>query len=693
MKNLSVLTSILSCSLAFNSWAHSPNHDNHHLWPDMPAGSNGSTTSTQNLNPAQSLHNPNHGPQPGNRPVGNSETPSQTQNFNLDQITQAFNAAKSDNFFTYLDERIRAGEIPCDLRNQEGQTLLQVAIKHQANKNYEYLLGNAGANPSLTDHNGQNALHYAVQCNNINLIWFLVDNYTRNPIADKYLNPWQTDIYDKTPLDYAIQNNECFDFLHALLVNIGGQKTNSSFSDHRLTENLTFPQIQEVFLTAARKHGGLDTVKAIVAELEKSQNLHQLDFEEPLLHAAYEGRLDTLRYFIEEERISPLLKTEYGESILHLAARKGCNDVIKYLLKDKNLWSQLIHCDQVGRTPLHSAARSNNAETFNLLMKNCSLNPDQNDSKGKTPYILALQFFSNAEMKRLEEYLQGNQNPVPTTPRQNHMNYQGQHTNFEPRPHMNQGFSSPQNLSMNYNNGYETSYNHINNRQNQSMTESYMIRSSLNHDIEGQPPYNMNPNNTQTMGYSQQVAPGPINSSHKEQNLLLLRTLMGNLDLNDSNTTELLKSLCNQTARQNRSVNPHQNHYSTNMSHSTSSSFNQPTNFGLQHNMMQSNINYQGQYTNYGQPPHMNQGFSSPQNPTMNSSSRYVNLNNAVNGQNPQHMTESYMTRSSLNHDIEGQSYNNQNSQHMTHNHTNLNDETQNQNRDYDSFDLIHFKS
>ena len=79
--------------------------------------------------------------------------------------------------------------------------------------------------------------------------------------------------------------------------------------------------------------GNLDTVKKLV---ENGSNPLDTDINgDTLLHfAAFWGKLDVLKYLIEEIECNPATKGWNGSTILHAAVRRDNLPVIKYLVED-----------------------------------------------------------------------------------------------------------------------------------------------------------------------------------------------------------------------------------------------------------------------------------------------------------------------------------------------------------------------
>jgi hypothetical protein len=103
----------------------------------------------------------------------------------------------------------------------------------------------------------------------------------------------------------------------------------------------------------------------------------------------------------------------FGESLLHLAARKERVDVVDFLLNEANLSPAV--CDDYGRTPLHDACWSSvpNFALVDLIVQKC---PDLlyiKDKRGHTPLFYARQNHWKDWIRHLEQQLD---KLVPKTP-------------------------------------------------------------------------------------------------------------------------------------------------------------------------------------------------------------------------------------------------------------------------------------
>lgn len=84
-----------------------------------------------------------------------------------------------------------------------------------------------------------------------------------------------------------------------------------------------------------------------------------------LIIAAEDGNLKKVKYYIEQQGISPNAKASYGDYPLHSAARRGNLSIVKYLIKKG---AKVNLKDGHNRTPLHHAAMSK-LSVFKYLLK------------------------------------------------------------------------------------------------------------------------------------------------------------------------------------------------------------------------------------------------------------------------------------------------------------------------------------
>lgn len=109
-----------------------------------------------------------------------------------------------------------------------------------------------------------------------------------------------------------------------------------------------------------------------------------------LLHCIKRGQLEILKYFIVEcsWAFIPLFCDEVQSSLLHVAAHEGKLNIVKFLIN--NLKKIPSITDGASNTPLHRACQNGHLEVVKFLVEKCSLlqkNPQ--NYRGITPFHLA----------------------------------------------------------------------------------------------------------------------------------------------------------------------------------------------------------------------------------------------------------------------------------------------------------------
>mmetsp|Transcript_21437 Transcript_21437/g.29844 ORF Transcript_21437/g.29844 Transcript_21437/m.29844 type:complete len:243 (+) Transcript_21437:140-868(+) len=162
---------------------------------------------------------------------------------------------------------------------------------------------------------------------------------------------------------------------------------------NRMIKESSPNQNPQDFVVAALKERG------ITVEVRPSIEMAEGFFSEPtaeetksyrqdVIDAVRSQDIEALRRFQNKGR--PLkCSNRFGESLLHMACRRGFLDVVKFFIKEANVPVRVK--DDYGRTPLHDACWTSipNFELMELLVKEC---PDLlflADVRGYTPLTYA----------------------------------------------------------------------------------------------------------------------------------------------------------------------------------------------------------------------------------------------------------------------------------------------------------------
>lgn len=143
------------------------------------------------------------------------------------------------------------------------------------------------------------------------------------------------------------------------------------------------------------------------------QEVHENDlkaYDSDALNAIRTSDMETLREFLRQGR--PLkCSNQFGESLLHLACRKGLVQVVKFLLVEAGVPANVR--DDMGRSPLHDAfwTPSPNFELVDVILQQC---PDLLlicDKRGHPP----LAYTRKDHWKVWNQYLQSRQHLLKPT--------------------------------------------------------------------------------------------------------------------------------------------------------------------------------------------------------------------------------------------------------------------------------------
>ena len=113
--------------------------------------------------------------------------------------------------------------------------------------------------------------------------------------------------------------------------------------------------------------------------------------------------LDALRAFHNTVGRTLQATNRFGESLLHMACRRGFTRIVHYLLTEADVTPRV--CDDAGRTPLHDACWTcePNPDLVELLIRNCPELLVMKDRRGSTPFEYIRGDHARAWMKFLSE--------------------------------------------------------------------------------------------------------------------------------------------------------------------------------------------------------------------------------------------------------------------------------------------------
>ena len=110
-------------------------------------------------------------------------------------------------------------------------------------------------------------------------------------------------------------------------------------------------------------------------------------YDMEITRAVRSGNLDRVKHLHEQEGYSLDASNRFGESILHIACRRGNAAMVDYMISEAHVNPNV--CDDMGRTAFHDICWSTrpNCETMDVMLR--ALSPDEllkKDARGHTPF-------------------------------------------------------------------------------------------------------------------------------------------------------------------------------------------------------------------------------------------------------------------------------------------------------------------
>ena len=141
--------------------------------------------------------------------------------------------------------------------------------------------------------------------------------------------------------------------------------------------------LSRIILHMACKYGELKDVKSFVERGLKPQACDANLLSFPCMH----GKLDLLKYLVEENHCDPKKYKENGNTLLHVACSNGKLDVVKYLIQ--NSYCDPLKCNCDGDNSVHEACKNGNLELIKYLLTEVRLEPIICNKLGNTLLHLA----------------------------------------------------------------------------------------------------------------------------------------------------------------------------------------------------------------------------------------------------------------------------------------------------------------
>ena len=120
----------------------------------------------------------------------------------------------------------------------------------------------------------------------------------------------------------------------------------------------------------------------------KEPSLEKMFGNTPLSNACRHGKINIVKYLIEEEHCNPLSKDAVGYTAIHIACRAGHLDITEYLIGVAGC-DPLCELDNNDDTSLHIACLFSHARIVEYILSTGRVNPLALNKNGKTPFYYA----------------------------------------------------------------------------------------------------------------------------------------------------------------------------------------------------------------------------------------------------------------------------------------------------------------
>lgn len=219
--------------------------------------------------------------------------------------------------------------------NEYNQRIIIYCIQYGFDIEIINLLLDNGADLSLTNNDGQNALHVALEYFDFDIVKLLID---------RGANPNLHDLEQRTAL-------------HWLLIKSDVQKDSNEHEDVSEDRNNN------------AEISSLCEIAVLLHKRNCNVNAQDINGNTALHYAALEGGMHDIVKLLLEQGANPKIRNKKGKSPIHIAAKNLDLDCVK-LLKNacNNTWAQ----DFKGNTPLHLTLR-------NFIKKESSKNIEKQD--------------------------------------------------------------------------------------------------------------------------------------------------------------------------------------------------------------------------------------------------------------------------------------------------------------------------
>ncbi|XP_047126788.1 serine/threonine-protein phosphatase 6 regulatory ankyrin repeat subunit B isoform X1 [Hydra vulgaris] len=267
---------------------------------------------------------------------------------------------------TLVEEKYE-NNLPSDNYDDYGATPLMIACRDDNAAEVDRLL-KAGANVHAIDNDGRTALFHSVTSSSINIVKKLL-----SANADPFIVAGS---YERNCLHQACKRvNNAIDIVR-LLLKVMGDET-----------KLEQDKAGFIPLHLAVTTGKQDVCRVLLSSHSKEQlRTITRDYGDTALHlAARRKELNLIRILVQAETIINQINIE-GQTALHIAVLESDIDSVEYLINE-NASANIK--DKRNRTAIHIATEVGSIEIINLLIEKCHIDINQRSKDGSTLVHLA----------------------------------------------------------------------------------------------------------------------------------------------------------------------------------------------------------------------------------------------------------------------------------------------------------------
>lgn len=296
--------------------------------------------------------------------------------------TDAVNEFLSKRFYTEKNEVTRNFFDRILARDDDNVYEMHDAALNNNEVKIENLLQNNGWAFKTFDKAERTPLHLAASYGFENIVERLLKAASQKHESEIMLNV-KDKLFNWSPLSYADRAGH-WNVAESLLKN--GANGDEMFEAINSIKNGETNGRLESLLHIAAKEGYLEFAKFL---LEKGADIYALETNDktPLHLAAQKGRLNLVKYFVNDREVHLDLKDKYGKIPLHLAAENGHLDVVEYFVEDKGV--KLDVKDRYGMVPLHLAAQEERLDVVKYFVGEKEMDVSIEDEDDQVPLHMA----------------------------------------------------------------------------------------------------------------------------------------------------------------------------------------------------------------------------------------------------------------------------------------------------------------